>query len=96
MSISDKMRDAVRSWLRIQPADNQAITIREAASFETNCMRNLVWYRGDASEIEQLFKSLGQDASSAARFWSAALLARTSARRTAVFPPSSWIRFHIW
>lgn len=72
MSISDKMRDAVRSWLRIQPADNQAITIREAASFETNCMRNLVWYRGDASEIEQLFKSLGQDASSAARFWSAA------------------------
>ena len=53
MSISDKMRDAVRSWLRIQPADNQAITIREAASFETNCMRNLVWYRGDASEIEQ-------------------------------------------
>ena len=36
-----------------------------------NCMRNRVWYRGDASEeIEQLFKALGQDAVGCARFLS--------------------------
>ena len=72
MSISERVRNMVRNWLRIQPADVQGITIREAASFETNCMRNRVWYRGDAAEIEQLFKALGSDAVSTARFWAAA------------------------
>lgn len=72
MNISVRMRNVVRNWLRIQPADDQTITIRETTGFEANCMRNRIWYRGDASEIEQLFKSLGQDTVSAARFWSAA------------------------
>lgn len=71
MNISERMRNMVRNWLRIQPADDQTITIRETTGFETNCMRNRIWYRGDASEIEQLFKALGQDTVSAARFWSA-------------------------
>lgn len=72
MSIGERMRNMIRNWLRIQPAGGQAITIRETASFETNCMRNRIWYRGDASEIEQLFKALGTDAVGCARFWSAA------------------------
>jgi len=72
MNISERMRNVVRNWLRIQPADDQTITIRETIGFEANCMRNRIWYRGDTSEIEQLFKALGQDTVSAARFWSAA------------------------
>ena len=62
----------VRSWLRIEPARGQGITIRETASWETNCIRNRIWYRGDASEIEQLFKALNTDSVGCARFWAAA------------------------
>ena len=73
MSLSEKMRNMVRNWLQIEPANDQHITIRESASFQTNCIRNLVWYRGDADEIEQMFKKLsGKDTVSAARFWAAA------------------------
>lgn len=72
MSIGERVRNMIRNWLKIQPAGGQAITIRETASFETNCMRNRIWYRGDASEIGQLFKALGTDAVGCARFWAAA------------------------
>lgn len=72
MKIVEKVKNMIRSWLKIQPANAQSITIREAASWETNCMRNRVWYRGDASEIEQLFKALGSDSVGCARFWAAA------------------------
>lgn len=51
MKIGERMRDMIRHWLQIQPATGQNITIRETASFDVNCMRNRVWYRGDASEI---------------------------------------------
>ena len=72
MKIGERVRDMIRHWLQIQPATGQNITIRETASFDVNCMRNRVWYRGDASEIEQLFKALEQDAVGCARFWAAA------------------------
>lgn len=62
----------IRSWLEIQPAQGRGLTIREPLSFQTNVVRNQIWYRGDASELEQLFKLLSEDTVCAARFWAAA------------------------
>lgn len=62
----------IRSWLEIQPAPGKGLTIREPVSHETNVLRNKIWYRGDASELDQLFKLLGDDAVGKARFWAAA------------------------
>lgn len=62
----------IRSWLEIQPAQGRGLTIREPVSFETNVLRNRIWYRGDASELDQLFKLLSDDTVCAARFWAAA------------------------
>lgn len=62
----------IRSWLEIQPAPGRGLTIREPVSHETNVLRNKIWYRGDASELDQLFKLLGDDAVGKARFWAAA------------------------
>lgn len=62
----------IQSWLEIQPAPAQSVTIRETVSHATNVMRNQIWYRGDASEIDQLFKHLTEDAVGRARFWAAA------------------------
>lgn len=62
----------IRSWLKIQPAPGRGLTIREPVSHETNVLRNKIWYRGDASELDQLFKLLGDDSVARARFWAAA------------------------
>lgn len=71
MRIMERVKNMIRSWLEIQPAPGVGLTIREPVSFETNVLRNRIWYRGDASEIEQLFKQLGEDAVGRARFWAA-------------------------
>lgn len=65
----DKLREAVRDWLDIQPADNQRISIKEPYSFETEVIRNKIWYRGNADEIEQLYKQLDSGYGGTARFW---------------------------
>lgn len=72
MRIVERVRNMIRSWLEIQPAMPVGLTIREPVSLETNVLRNRVWYRGDASELDQLFSQLGEDAVGRARFWAAA------------------------
>lgn len=72
MSILERVKNMIRSWLEIQPAPGKGITIREPVSHGTNVLRNRIWYRGDASELDQLFKLLGEDRVCRARFWAAA------------------------
>ena len=71
MRIMERVKSMIRNWLEIQPASAKGFTIREPISFETNVMRNRIWYRGDASELDQLFKALAEDAVCSARFWAA-------------------------
>lgn len=70
--IGEKVRTMIKNWLHIQPAPENAITILEPLSFQASVIRNQVWYRGDASELDQLYKQLGAgDTVNAARFWAA-------------------------
>lgn len=46
-------------------------TLNEAISFNENCIKNRIWYRGDPSEIEQFFKQIQTDNVGKSRFWSA-------------------------
>ena len=59
----------VRNWLDIVPNDNRSITIREPLGFETEVIRNKIWYRGDAWELEQLYKQLDLGYGDSSRFW---------------------------
>lgn len=61
----------IRNWLDIIPADNRSITINEPLSFETEVIRNKIWYRGDAYELEQLYKQIGVGYGESSRFWAA-------------------------
>ena len=72
MRLMERVKNMIRSWLEIQPAQGRGLTIREPVSFETNVLRNRIWYRGDASELEQLFTLLVDDGVGRARFWAAA------------------------
>ena len=70
--IRDMVTKAVIKILKIQPAlENRNITVREPFSFETNALRNRLWYRGEPSELEQFFKQTAFDSVSKGRFWAA-------------------------
>ena len=66
--LNDKIKDVVRNWLNIVPAPGDTITIQETNTFEGNCFRNLLWYRGDASELHQYYTQI-DDMMGNAKFW---------------------------
>ena len=73
MKFTERVRNMLRDFLRIEPAYGQSITIRESMTWETSCIRNNVWYRSDAAEIEQFFKAVdGNGFESTGRFWASA------------------------
>ena len=72
MRWTERMRRMLQSWLEIAPAPGRGLTLQEPVNHATNVLRNRVWYRGDACELDQLFKQLGDDPVSRARFWAAA------------------------
>lgn len=53
--VSDTIKRGIRSWLNITPANPYSIQISEMMDFELNAIRNRIWYRGDSSELEQMY-----------------------------------------
>lgn len=66
--MADKIRHGIRTWLRIQPAQNGYIQLTEALDFEGNAIKNRIWYRGEGEELSQLYSQLDTDKT---RFWAA-------------------------
>ena len=62
---------AAVKFLDVQPAMQGSITIQEAYTYETNLIRNKLWYRGEAYELEQFFKNISSDSVNQSRFWCA-------------------------
>lgn len=48
---------AAIKYLNVQPALTNPITIQEAYTFETNVIRNKLWYRGEPYELDQFFRT---------------------------------------
>lgn len=62
------LKKMIKGWLDIQDAPDQVININEKLNFETNCIKNQIWMRGDPNELEQFYKQVyNQDA----MFWGA-------------------------
>lgn len=62
------LKRMIKGWLDIQEAPNTTITINEKLNFDTNCIKNEIWMRGDPVELEQFYKQIyNQDA----MFWGA-------------------------
>lgn len=60
------LKRMIKGWLDIQEAPNTTITINEKLNFDTNCIKNEIWMRGDPVELEQFYKQIyNQDA----MFW---------------------------
>ena len=62
------LKKMIKGWLDIHEAPNTTIKIDEKLNFDTNCIKNEIWMRGDPYEIEQFYKQMyNQDA----MFWGA-------------------------
>lgn len=69
MKISEKVKAKMQKWLEVRPTSNTGnIIIREPYSFETDAIRNRVWYRGDADELKQLYAQLPSVDAGCSRF----------------------------
>lgn len=67
--LSNNVKRGLRNWLlNDQASDN--IQIRELIDFQTNAIKNRIWYRGDSSELEQLYEQMNQYADRY-KFWAA-------------------------
>lgn len=67
-TMADKVRQGIRTWLRIQPAQNGTINIQEMLDYEGNAIKNRIWYRGESEELTQLYSQISGDKT---RFWAA-------------------------
>ena len=69
MSLSDKVKKAVRNFLEIKDPQGISINIEPLFDFEGETFRNELWYRGDAKELHQFYTSIS-DGLGDKHFWS--------------------------
>lgn len=62
-------RDLILKILKISPAYEKEIVIKEPYSHKANVVKHKILYRGDPSEIDQFFLQFRADQVSQARFW---------------------------
>lgn len=65
----DKVRHRMQSFLQINPPVASSINLQEFLDWEGTCIRNKIWYRGDGSELEQLYWQLVQFDTQRQMFW---------------------------
>lgn len=63
------LKDFVFRLLKIEPASEKEIVIREPLTFRANVLKNQIWYRGDPVELEQFFKTVAFHDVAMTRFW---------------------------
>ncbi|MFR1708939.1 MAG: capsid protein [Clostridium sp.] len=56
--LKNGVRKAMRSFLNIQEAPNYNFMIQEGMNYEVNAFKNMIWYRGDSYELNQLYKQM--------------------------------------
>jgi hypothetical protein len=59
--MADKIRNALRSFLKVEPPQKQTFTVHEELDFWANAFANRLWYRGSASELNQFYRQLNSD-----------------------------------
>ena len=66
--IGGAIKNMIRGWLDLNEAQNTQFNITELYNFDTNAIRNKIWYRGDPYELSQFYKQIEDNNST---FWNA-------------------------
>lgn len=59
----------IKNWLDIQPAPLTGVSLYESLPFEMRAAEGLLWYRGNAAELNQFYMQTANDKTVRARFW---------------------------
>lgn len=62
------MKKGLRSWLNVNEASPLQIRVNETLDYETNAIKNRIWYRGDSNELAQLYGQINSGID-AYKFW---------------------------
>ena len=62
------IKNMLRNWLDIKNPDSLQVDIEQLTNFEGQAFINNIWYRGDASELNQLYEQL-DDKLGNTHFW---------------------------
>lgn len=68
MGMGDRIRMALRSFLKIEPAQQLSVVVDEEMDFSTTAFCHKLWYRGKAAELNQFYKQIDDGTG---RFWGA-------------------------
>lgn len=68
--MADSVRNGIRSFLQINPPQQNIFQVTEQLDYYGNAAVNRIWVRGDANELEELYKGLPGNANKI-RFWAA-------------------------
>lgn len=68
--MADSIRNGIRSFLQINPPQQNVFQITEQMDYYGNAAVNRIWERGDSDEISQLYKAL-PGINNRIRFWAA-------------------------
>lgn len=66
--IGGAIKNMIKGWLDLNEAQNTQFNITELYNFDTNAIRNKIWYRGDPYELSQFYKQVEDNNST---FWNA-------------------------
>ena len=62
------IKNMIKNWLEIKNPDSMQIDIEQLTNFEGQAFINNIWYRGDSSELNQLYEQL-DDRIGNTHFW---------------------------
>lgn len=66
MKVGDIIRNKIRSFLRIEPADRQVFSVKEGLDRAGTAYMHRLWYRGKADELAQFYAELD---GAGCKFW---------------------------
>lgn len=81
------IKNMLRNWLEIKNPDSLQIDIEQLTNFEGQAFINNIWYRGDASELNQLYEQL-DDKLGNTHFWGSKPTAGMNIRKVHTGLPS--------
>jgi hypothetical protein len=79
MKITERVREAVRNFLRIEQPSGVSFAVRQLLDFEAEVFKYRIWWRGESSELEDLYSQI--DGSGRRSFWGARTTGQTTLRK---------------
>lgn len=67
--MTERVKTMIRNWLEIQPAPITSVSLYESVPYELRVIECLMWYRGEAAELDQFYKQISNDHVTREMFW---------------------------